>query len=73
MTLDAEQCITCGDTAVTATVVAVDGATATVDVDGTRRQVGIDLVGPVVVGELLLCHAGIALDKVADAPVRFGQ
>jgi hydrogenase maturation factor len=68
MTLDAGHCITCGDTAVTATVVQVDGATATVDVDGTREQVGIDLVEPVVVGELLLCHAGVALEKVADAP-----
>jgi hydrogenase maturation factor len=68
MTLDAEHCITCGDTAVTATVVRVDGDTATLDADGAREQVGIDLVESVVVGELLLCHAGIALEKVADAP-----
>lgn len=68
MTLDAEHCNTCGDTAVTATVVQVDGATATVDVDGAREQVGIELVEPVLVGELLLCHAGVALEKVADAP-----
>jgi hydrogenase maturation factor len=68
MTLDAEHCITCGDTAVTATVVRVDGATATVDVDGAREQVGIELVEPVAVGEQLLCHAGIALQKIADAP-----
>jgi hydrogenase maturation factor len=41
---------------------------ATVDVDGAREQVGIELVEPVVVGELLLCHAGVALEKVAGAP-----
>ena len=68
MTLDAEHYITCGDTAVTATVVEVDGVMATVDVDGAREQVGIELVEPVVVGELLLCHAGVALEKVAGAP-----
>ena len=65
MTLDAEHCITCGDVAVTARVVEVAGATATVEADGMREQVGIDLVEPVAVGELLLCHAGIALEKVA--------
>jgi hydrogenase maturation factor len=64
MTFDAEHCITCGDTAVTARVVDVEGATATVDVDGSRERVAIELVEPVAVGELLLCHAGIALEKV---------
>jgi hydrogenase maturation factor len=68
MTLDADHCITCGDRAVTATVVRVDGATATVDVDGQLEQVGIELVGPVVVGELLLCHAGFALATIAEGP-----
>ena len=68
MTIDAEHCITCGDIAVMATVVQVDGVTATVDVDGARERVGIELVEPVAVGELLLCHAGIALQKIADAP-----
>ncbi len=65
MTLEAGRCITCGDTAVTGTVVEVSGVTATVEVDGAREQVGIELVEPVAVGELLLCHAGIALEKVA--------
>jgi hydrogenase maturation factor len=63
--LDAEHCITCGDAAVTGTVVEVAGVTATVEVDGARERVGIELVEPVAVGELLLCHAGIALEKVA--------
>ncbi len=64
MSLDAEHCITCGDVAVTATVVSVSGDTATVEVGGRREQVGIELVSPVELGELLLCHAGIALQRV---------
>jgi hydrogenase assembly chaperone HypC/HupF len=60
-----ERCITCGDVAVTGKVVEVAGGTATVEVDGERERVGIELVEPVSVGELLLCHAGIALEKVA--------
>ena len=57
-------CITCGDAAVTTTVVDVDGATATVEVDGALERVGIELVEPVSPGDLLLCHAGIALEKL---------
>ena len=64
MSLDREHCITCGDVAVTATVVSVSGDTATVEVGGQREQVGIELVSPVEPGESLLCHAGIALQKV---------
>jgi hydrogenase maturation factor len=60
-----KECITCGDTAVTATVVEVDGATATVEVNGAREQVGVELVEPVSAGDMLLCHAGIALEKLA--------
>jgi hydrogenase maturation factor len=67
MSLDAEHCITCGDVAVTATVVSVSGDTATVEVDGRREQVGIELVSPVEPGEALLCHAGIALQKMEAA------
>jgi len=59
-----KECITCGDTAVTATVVDVDGATATVEVEGAREKVGVELVEPVLPGDLLLCHAGIALEKL---------
>jgi hydrogenase maturation factor len=58
-------CITCGDTAVEATVLEVEGTTATVEVDGAREQVGVELVEPVSEGDVLLCHAGIALEKIA--------
>jgi hydrogenase maturation factor len=64
MSLDPERCVTCSDEAVTATVVAVEGANATVEADGRREQVGIELVEPVQPGDVLLCHAGIALEKV---------
>ena len=37
MTLDADRCITCGDVAVTATVVHVDGSLAVVDAGGAHR------------------------------------
>jgi hydrogenase maturation factor len=59
------ECITCGDTAVEATVVEVEGVTATVEVDGARERVGLELVEPVSPGDVLLCHAGIALEKLA--------
>lgn len=59
-----ERCVTCGDVAVAATVVRVRGHTATVAVDGRREQVGIELVEGVAPGDVLLCHAGIALEKL---------
>ncbi len=68
MTHREEHCITCGDRAVAATVVGIEGVTATVELAGAREQVGIELVEPVAVGDLLLCHAGIALEKLAGTP-----
>jgi hydrogenase maturation factor len=65
VTLDAGDCITCGDTAVAATVVGVNGVTATVELAGAREDIGIELVLPVAIGDVLLCHAGIALEKLA--------
>lgn len=60
----ADACITCGDVAVAAAVVAVDQGTATIERDGGREQVAIDLVEDVELGDVLLCHAGVALEKV---------
>lgn len=62
-----ERCVTCSDEAVLAVVVRVDGDTALVEADGAREAVGIELVAPVVPGETLLCHAGIALQRVETA------
>jgi hydrogenase maturation factor len=64
MSVEPETCITCGDIAVTGTVVDVRGPTAIVDVAGAAEEVAIELVEPVARGDLLLCHAGIALEKV---------
>ena len=57
-------CLTCGDVAVEACVVEVAGDTAVVEVEGRREPVAVELVAPVAVGEILLCHAGIAIRKV---------
>jgi hydrogenase maturation factor len=59
-----DTCITCSDEAVTALVVAVDGADAVVEVGGARERVAIDLVPDATPGDALLCHAGIALARV---------
>lgn len=59
-----ERCVTCSDEAVAALVVEVDGSNATVELDDSRERVGIELVEPVEPGDTLLCHAGIALEKL---------
>ena len=59
-----DRCLTCGDVAVVANVVAVDGTTAVVDAEGRSERVGIELVAPVEPGDVLLCHAGIALERL---------
>ena len=64
MKSESERCITCGDVALPARVVEVEGATATVEADGGRERVGIELLEHVEPGDLLLCHAGIALSKL---------
>lgn len=61
-----ESCITCGDVAVTARVLTVDGSTATVDAEGARESVAVDLLEDLQPGELVLCHAGVALERVDE-------
>ena len=71
MSVGAERCLTCSDDAVEAVVVAVRGATAVVRAAGEEEAVAIDLVPDAAPGELLLCHAGIALQRLeppAGAP-----
>ncbi|HET7758331.1 MAG TPA: HypC/HybG/HupF family hydrogenase formation chaperone [Gaiellaceae bacterium] len=62
--MNAERCLTCSDEAVRAVVVEVEAPNATVEVDGQRERVGIELVEGVEPGDTLLCHAGIALEKL---------
>ncbi len=65
---DPEACITCGDVAVTARVVEIQGPTAVIEKDGAFEQVAIDLVEGVQRGDMVLCHAGVALEIVPDEP-----
>lgn len=67
MTQHPATCVTCGDVAVVARVVEVEGARALVAVDGETEHVAIDLVPEARTGDLLLCHAGIALERVEAA------
>jgi hydrogenase maturation factor len=62
-------CVTCGDVATAKRVVALRGSTATVEGEGEceGEHVAVDLVEPVQVGDVLLCHAGVALEKVDAA------
>ncbi|MFO7572921.1 MAG: HypC/HybG/HupF family hydrogenase formation chaperone [Gaiellaceae bacterium] len=64
MTLDADHCLTCGDVAVAARVREVDGLEAVVAVGAETERVGIDLVPDARPGDVLLCHAGIALERL---------
>jgi len=61
-----DHCITCGDVAVEAEVVTVSGATATATVrhGDTHEEIAVDLVDGVRAGDRLLCHAGVALEKL---------
>ncbi len=59
-----DACITCGDVAVAARVVSVGERSAVVELDGAREEVASDLVDAVVVGDMLLCHAGVALERL---------
>jgi hydrogenase maturation factor len=61
MTTRPEGCTTCGDRAVAATVVAVEGVQALVSVQGRLEQVAVELIPDVAPGDLILCHASVAL------------
>lgn len=68
MTPASDRCVTCSDEAVVARVLVVDGLEALVEVDGgSRERVALDLISGVATGDRLLCHAGIALERVTPA------
>ncbi len=62
-----ERCITCSDEAVEGAVASVHGMEAIVLIAGAERRVAVDLVPDARPGDVLLCHAGIALERV-DGP-----
>ena len=66
-----DSCITCGDVAVEGEVEAVEGATATVRFREAREQVAVDLLAGVAPGDRVLCHAGVALERLEADPAAF--
>lgn len=66
-----EVCITCSDQllAVLVTGVDVESGIARGTVEGSRVEIGIELLEGVTVGEVLLCHGGVALQREASVEV----
>ena len=60
-----EGCITCSDQLLAMVVAEVDtdAGIARGTIDGSAVEVGIDLLDGVTVGEVLLCHGGVALQR----------
>ena len=60
-----EVCITCSDQllAMVVTGVDIESGIARGTIDGSVVEVGIDLLEGVAVGEVLLCHGGVALQR----------
>jgi hydrogenase maturation factor len=65
MSCDEDHCITCSDEAVAMSVREVRADGIAVCDDGT--EVMTDLVGPVMAGDTVLVHAGVAL-QLAERP-----
>jgi D-sedoheptulose 7-phosphate isomerase len=63
-----DACITCGDMAVEAEVVELRGASAIIERTGAREEVAVELVPGLAVGDRVLCHAGVALERLEGTP-----
>ncbi|GAC1341781.1 MAG: hypothetical protein NVSMB29_12800 [Candidatus Dormibacteria bacterium] len=62
-------CVTCADELIRAVVQRVDGSLATVAVgEGDSRVIALDLVDGVQVGDVLLVHGGVALQRAEEHP-----
>ncbi len=64
MSVEPERCLTCSDEAVAAHVRSVHGLEAVIAVGEETERVALDLVPDARPGDLLLCHAGIALERL---------
>ncbi len=53
--------------AVPTRIIAVDGAVGRVEIGGTVREVGLQLIEGPQVGDYVLIHAGFAIQKVDEA------
>lgn len=62
-------CITCSDQLLRMVVDTVDedGMIATGAIDGEPVAIGIDLIEGVQPGDVLMCHGGVALQRVNEA------
>ena len=47
-------------------VTAISGRMATVEVGGAQREIAIDLLDGVTVGDYIIAHAGFAIHKVDE-------
>lgn len=61
-----DTCVTCGDAAARAHVVEIEGLEAIVAAGEATERVAIDLVPDARPGDVLLCHAGIALERLEE-------
>ena len=66
---DPAACITCSDQLLRVIVDAVDedGMIASGTIDGEPAEIGVDLIEGVRPGDVLLCHGGVALQRVSEA------
>ena len=62
-------CITCSDQLIRMVVDTVDedGMIASGTIDGEPAEIGVDLIDGVHPGDVLLCHGGVALQRVSEA------
>jgi hypothetical protein len=67
-----EVCITCSDQLLSMVVTGVDESAGLARgvIDGEAGEVGIDLLDGVTVGEVLLCHGGVALQRGEPVEMR---
>jgi hydrogenase expression/formation protein HypC len=64
-TLDHDGCVTCADAGIPVRVISTDGDDALCeDAAGNRAHIAIELVTPVIIGETLLTHGGVAIGKI---------
>ncbi|MHB0936848.1 MAG: HypC/HybG/HupF family hydrogenase formation chaperone [Armatimonadota bacterium] len=47
-------------------IVEINGAEAVAEQEGVRRQVRVDFIPDVALGEYVLVHAGIAIERVNE-------
>jgi D-sedoheptulose 7-phosphate isomerase len=61
---DEEVCVTCGDVAVQGSVVRLEGSTGLVRTALGEEEVDLSLIDGARAGDLVLCHGGVAIDRV---------